>query len=127
MLTLPGDVPLVMPADIGEIICAHDRSPGFVIVPARDALGSNAILCTPPNRVPLRFGANSYFPHLDAARAHGAEPITVRSPRIALDVDEPEDLMEFMKVPSSTRTRMLVARFDLEIPSAGHSSSRSIA
>ena len=127
MLTLPGDVPLVTPVDIREIMSAHQKSPGFVIVPARDELGSNAILCAQPTRVPLRFGANSYFPHLDAARAHGVEPTTVVLSRIALDVDEPEDLVEFMKVPSSTRARMLVGRFDLGSTTAGPSIDRAIA
>ena len=127
MLTLPGDVPLVTPADIGEIVAAHRRTPGFVIVPARDELGSNAILCTPPDRVPLRFGSNSYFPHLDAARAHGVEPVTVRLPRIALDIDEPEDLAAFMAVPSSTRARQLVARLDLPLVGARSGATRATA
>jgi 2-phospho-L-lactate guanylyltransferase len=126
MLTIPGDVPLVTPPDFREIISAHRSSPSFVIVPARDELGSNAILCSPPNHVPLRFGANSYFPHLDAARAHGVEPTTVRLPRIALDVDEPDDLIEFMRVPSSTRARELAAQFDLGIGSAGPTKRRAV-
>ena len=127
MLTLPGDVPLVTPADIVEIIDAHRRSPGFVIVPARDELGSNAILCAAPARVPFRFGANSYFPHLDAARAHGVEPTTVRLAHIALDVDEPEDLVEFLQYPSSTRARRIVDGMGLAFECAGAASSKAIA
>ena len=67
-------------------------APAFTIVPARDDLGSNAVLCTPADAVPLRFGDNSFFPHLAAARAHGIEPNVVRLPRIALDIDTPDDL-----------------------------------
>lgn len=127
MLTLPGDVPLVTPADIREIITAHRRSPGFVIVPARDDLGSNAILCSQPTRVPLRFGANSYYPHLDVARAHGVEPVTVRLPRIALDVDEPEDLAEFMRIPSLTRARQVISNLDLGADHTSPTTSRALA
>ena len=77
-----------------------DRAAGaFTIVPARDELGSNAVLCSPADAVPLRFGDNSFFPHLDAAKAHGIEPEVVHLPRIALDIDTPEDLALFLRHP----------------------------
>lgn len=105
MLTLPGDIPLVSPDDIERVLEAHCRAPGFTIVPARDELGSNAILCAPAAAVPLRFGENSFFPHLAAARAYGIEPTILHLPRIGLDIDGPDDLAEFLKVPSRTRAR----------------------
>jgi 2-phospho-L-lactate/phosphoenolpyruvate guanylyltransferase len=113
MLTIPGDVPLVSPADIRHLLDIHRRNPGFTIVPARDERGSNAIVCSPADLVPLRFGADSFFPHLAAARACGVEPTTVHLPRIALDIDEPADLAAFMKVPSTTRARELLAWLEL--------------
>jgi 2-phospho-L-lactate guanylyltransferase len=110
MLTLPGDVPLVTPADIERIIGTHRGAPGFTIVPARDELGSNAILCSPADAVPLRFGENSYFPHLAAARARGIEPVSLALPRLGLDIDEPADLAAFLQIPSQTRARALLER-----------------
>jgi 2-phospho-L-lactate guanylyltransferase len=112
MLTIPGDVPLVSPADIRQLLDIHSRKPGFTIVPARDERGSNAIVCSPADLVPLRFGADSFFPHLAAARACGVDPTTVHLPRIALDIDEPADLAEFMKIPSTTRARGLLDRLE---------------
>ena len=64
-------------------------APSFTIVPAHDELGSNAVLCAPPFAVPLRFGDDSYFPHLMAARRQGIEPTIVRLPGIGLDIDHP--------------------------------------
>src|SRR5262245_2545715 len=113
MLTIPGDVPLVSPADVRHLLRAHRASPGFTIVPARDQRGSNAIVCTPPDLVPLRFGPDSFFPHLAAARSRGVDPTTVDLPRIALDIDEPADLFEFMRIPSRTRARALLERLRL--------------
>jgi 2-phospho-L-lactate guanylyltransferase len=113
MLTIPGDVPLVTAADIRQLLDIHSRKPGFTIVPARDEQGSNAIVCSPADLVPLRFGADSFFPHLAAARACGVDPTTVHLPRIALDIDEPADLAEFMKIPSTTRARALLDRLEL--------------
>jgi 2-phospho-L-lactate/phosphoenolpyruvate guanylyltransferase len=108
MLTLPGDIPLVSPSDVEHLLKSHREIPGFIIVPARDERGSNAIVCSPADLVPLRFGADSFFPHLVAARERGVNPNTVYLPRIALDIDEPEDVAEFMKIRSATRARALL-------------------
>jgi len=108
MLTVPGDVPLVTAAEIAVIMAAHRPAPSFTIAPSHDEQGSNAILLSPPDAVPLRFGANSFFPHLKAAEAQDIQPTIVRLPGIALDIDTPEDLAAFARVPSPTRTRALL-------------------
>jgi 2-phospho-L-lactate guanylyltransferase len=114
MLTLPGDVPLVTPRDIERVIDALRDTPSFVIVPARDELGSNAILCSPADAVPLRFGENSFFPHLAAARARGIEPVILPLANLGLDIDGPDDLAVFRALPSATRARALLERFTRE-------------
>jgi 2-phospho-L-lactate guanylyltransferase len=113
MLTLPGDIPLVEPDDIRELV-ATAPSP-FAIVPARDDLGSNAVLCAPPDIVPLRFGENSFFPHLAAAQARGIVPTVLRLPRIALDIDTPEDLALLLARPSRTRTWTLLEQWRIRL------------
>ena len=109
MLALPGDVPLVTPDEIGRIVAAHRPAPAFTIVPSHDEGGSNAVLVSPPDAVPLRFGIDSFFPHLRAAEDHGIQPTVLRLPGIALDIDNPEDLVAFARQPSPTRTRALLA------------------
>ena len=108
MLTMPGDVPLVTPDEIAQVVAAHNKVPDFVIVPAHDERGSNAILCAPPDAVPLKFGDDSFLPHLDAARRVGLEPKILRLPGLGLDIDNPADLAAFMKIPSKTHTRALL-------------------
>jgi len=103
MLVVPGDIPLVTAEEISTLLQAHATSQGFSIVPAHDACGSNAIVCSPPDRVPLSYGNDSYFPHLATARAHGIEPLICRLPGIALDIDHPDDLARFMATPSHTK------------------------
>lgn len=108
MITMPGDIPAATPAEIEAVLEAHPREgSGFTIAPAHDEKGSNAVLLSPPDAVPLRFGDDSYFPHLDAARRHGLEPRIVPCPGIAMDIDHPVDLRLFMALPQShgTRTR----------------------
>jgi 2-phospho-L-lactate guanylyltransferase len=109
MLTLPGDIPLVTADEIGQIVAAHRPAPAFTIVPSHDQGGSNAILLSPPDAVPLRFGIDSFFPHLRAAQAQGIRPTVLRLPGIALDIDNPEDLAPFARLPSPTRTRAFLA------------------
>ncbi|MGO9417801.1 2-phospho-L-lactate guanylyltransferase [Roseiarcus sp.] len=107
MMTMPGDIPRVSPAEITETLAAHGSAPSFTIVPAHDDLGSNTILCSPPDVVPPRFGEDSFFPHLDAARSRGIEPRVVRRPGIGMDIDHPVDLVNFLKMSPSVPTRTL--------------------
>jgi 2-phospho-L-lactate/phosphoenolpyruvate guanylyltransferase len=109
MLTLPGDLPLVTTTEIARLIRVHGPAPAFTIAPAHDDLGSNAILMSPPQAVPLRFGEDSFFPHLAAARAQGIEPCVVRLPGIAFDIDNPQDLQQFSRLGSATRAGTLIA------------------
>lgn len=108
MLTVPGDIPLVTAGEIARIIKAHPPAPSFTIVPSGDAGGSNAVLVSPPDAVLLRFGVDSFFPHLRAAEAQGIRPTVLRLPGVALDIDNPEDLAAFLRMPSQTRTRALL-------------------
>jgi 2-phospho-L-lactate guanylyltransferase len=114
MLTLPGDIPRVTAAEIDTVVSSCLPPPSFTIVPAHDAQGSNAVLCAPPGAVPLRFGDDSYFPHLAAARRAGIEPVVVRLPGIALDIDHPADLRMFLRAPRMpTRTLALLEEFGI--------------
>jgi 2-phospho-L-lactate guanylyltransferase len=115
MITLPGDIPATRASEIDAVLSAHLAAPSFTISPAHDDQGSNAVVCSPPELVALRFGDNSYFPHLDAARRHGIEPTVIRQPGIAMDIDHPLDLALFLRLPQSmgTRTRSLLDVLDV--------------
>ncbi len=120
MITLPGDIPAATSAEIDAVLAAHlaahPSGPSFTISPAHDDLGSNAVVCSPPNAVPLRFGENSYFPHLDAARRVGIEPTVIRQPGVAMDIDHPADLAAFLRLPQSAGTRTRAFLEDAGIP-----------
>jgi len=115
MLAIPGDIPRVTAAEIDAVLAARPPAPSFTISPAHDEMGSNAVLCCPPEVMALRFGDNSYFPHLDAARRHGVDPMIVPQPGIALDIDHPQDLRAFLSATPvrPTRTFTLLREFGL--------------
>ena len=110
MLTVPGDIPLVTATEVEELLTAHRPAPSFTIAPSHDELGSNAILMSPPDAVSLRFGDDSFFPHLAAARARGIEPMVVRLSGIALDIDNPTDLLHLARLRSRTRAGLWLAQ-----------------
>jgi 2-phospho-L-lactate guanylyltransferase len=129
MLTVPGDVPLVDADDIRALVeayrdASYRSARAFIIVPARDERGSNAVLCSPATAVPLRFGADSFWPHLAAAKRQGIEPTVLNLPRIALDIDTPDDLALFLATPSHTRSRALLETWRLHESGEGRNQAR---
>ena len=107
MLTVPGDIPRVTSAEIAAVIEARRPAPSLTIVPAHDERGSNAMLCSPPTVMTLRFGDDSFLPHLAAARALGIEPTIVKLPGIALDIDQPADLEALRRAKPHMPTRAI--------------------
>jgi 2-phospho-L-lactate guanylyltransferase len=116
MITMPGDIPAVRAGEIDAVLSAHRAAPSFTISPAHDDLGSNAVVCSPPEQVALRFGDNSYLPHLDAARRQGIEPTVVRQPGLAVDIDHPVDVALFLRLPQSAGTRTRALLEELGVP-----------
>jgi 2-phospho-L-lactate guanylyltransferase len=109
MLQLPADIPLLTPEDLAALLQAHGPAPAVTLAPSRDRRGSNAVACSPPDLLPLRFGDNSFIPHLQRARALGLEPRIVARPGLALDIDRPDDLAAFLAMPSPTRAYAYLA------------------
>jgi 2-phospho-L-lactate guanylyltransferase len=108
MLTIPGDVPLVTVEEVRRLVEAHDCTPDFIITPAHDERGSNAVLCAPPQLLALKFGDDSFRPHVEAAKRAGLKPKIIPLAGIGLDIDNERDLVAFLRIPSRTRARALL-------------------
>ena len=92
LLRLPVDLPLIEPRDIEALFNALPATPATVMVPSRDGDGTNALLRTPPDLFPSRFGPGSFAKHLAEARQAGIEPLVLRNSRIEIDIDDLQDL-----------------------------------
>ena len=105
-LVIPGDVPLTTASELEQIMNSIPTQ-GSLLVPAWDGRGTNAAFRTPADLFPLRFGNDSFQPHLRAAQATGQPCVTFRLPGIALDVDNPADLNQLAATPGNTRSQKL--------------------
>ena len=110
MAQVPGDIPLVTPEDIAALLHVHGEAPAVTLAPSRDERGTNAIVCSPPDVLPLRFGDDSFLAHRRRAQALGIEPQILRRPGLALDVDTPDELAAFLAAPSETRAYAYLAQ-----------------
>lgn len=111
-LVLPADIPLVTAVEI-KTIFAVAPSKGSVIVPSGEERGSNAVLRRPAGLFPLRFGNDSFQPHLRVAQSTGHPCVVLRLLGIALDVDSPADLVELLSAPGNTRAQQLARGWNI--------------
>jgi 2-phospho-L-lactate guanylyltransferase len=109
-LVIPADIPLLEAADVRAIYEAAPAK-GTVLVPAADQRGTNAVLRRPAELFPLRFGNGSFMPHLVAAIATRTTCVVLSLPRIALDIDTPEDLQQLVNAGSAKRSQRLARKF----------------
>jgi len=110
VLRLPIDLPLITAGDIEAIFEYDVAAPSVVIVPSRDGTGTNAILRRPPDLFPSHFGPGSLAKHLAETSAVGANCSVVELQSIALDIDDPNDLSEFIQRGQGTSAcELLVA------------------
>ena len=115
MFLIPADIPLITEEEINSVLKAHPSAPSLTIIPSRDKLGSNCILLSPPSRMPLKFGLDSYFRHLEIAQTNGLKINPMVFPGFGLDIDEPKDLFELLKVEGNTRSQKYIRHLNLVI------------
>jgi len=109
-LVIPADIPLIQAWEL-EMVLDQAPAQGSVLVPARDGRGTNAILRRPAALFPLRFGDDSFKPHLAAAQATGKPCVVLHLPGIAVDVDNPADLRHLASLAGESRAQRLARRW----------------
>lgn len=109
-LVIPGDIPLIEPGELAAIYSNAPRA-GSVLVPAHDRRGTNAILRRPAGLFPLRFGNDSFLPHLSVAKATHRPCVVLSLVGIGLDVDTPEDLQQLALSPGKKLSQECARRF----------------
>jgi 2-phospho-L-lactate guanylyltransferase len=96
MLVLPLDLPMLDTASLRALTrCRGGRA--AAIAPDRSRRGTNALLLQPADLIECDFGPDSFAHHVAALREIGVEPRIVARRALALDVDTPTDLAEWLE------------------------------
>lgn len=104
-IIVPGDVPLITGTDVDHVLHYHAN---VTIVPDSHKIGTNALVCTPPNAFPLVFDGRSYHPHVEAATRRGLQVRSVQLHAFAIDVDTADDLLYVDSSTKDSLTRRLL-------------------
>ncbi|HEY4826832.1 MAG TPA: 2-phospho-L-lactate guanylyltransferase [Solirubrobacteraceae bacterium] len=101
-LLVPGDCPMLMPADINALLEHPVGERSALIVPDRHGTGTNALLLTPPDVLAPSFGPDSRRRHLAEASAAGVPAEVVELDSLGLDIDTTDDLEALQRRLGST-------------------------
>jgi 2-phospho-L-lactate/phosphoenolpyruvate guanylyltransferase len=93
-LLVPGDCPLVDPAELDELVTTHHED--VVIVPDRHGSGTNSLVLDPAGQFQPKFGPGSRARHVEQAERKGLRHVVVTVPSLDLDIDTGDDLAELV-------------------------------
>ena len=113
MFLIPADIPLITEGEINSILEAHPPAPSLTIIPSNDMLGSNCLLISPPLKMTMKFGPDSYYQHQKIALKLGLKVNSMKLPGFGLDIDEPKDLLELLKSKGNTRSQKYLRQLNL--------------
>ena len=99
-LLVPGDTPLLDPAEVASLLAAPRA---VSIVPDRHGTGTNALVLSPPDAIAPSFGPGSLRRHVEAAGAAGVPEAVTRVATLMLDVDTGDDLSALMDALAGRR------------------------
>jgi 2-phospho-L-lactate guanylyltransferase len=106
VLLLPGDLPLVRPAELE--MAARAVASGALVLAASLADGGTGAIGLPAGaRTPLLFGPDSFRQHLAAAQALRLPLQVIEGGALGLDIDRPEDLGHILLAPATRSAAML--------------------
>ena len=112
VLVIPSDLPLVKVQDLEAILLEDIGAPSVIMAPSDDG-GTNALLKSPPDVIPSRFGPNSLSLHIREAEARNVPYQVLRLPSLATDIDSPQDMETFLNTPNSTLSLALAEEMGL--------------
>lgn len=106
---LHADLPLVDADALGSAL----RTLGSVVIAPSTDGGTNLLLRRPPRCIAARFGPESHRRHVEAARARGLPVAEIADPRLAIDLDGPDDILRVLDASRSGRARDVLDGLDV--------------
>jgi len=104
---VPADVPGITTEEVDALIAANSS---VTLLPDAENIGTNGMICSPPNAIEFIFDGKSFKPHADAAFANGLTPRIVPGSCFALDIDTPADLATLLDQQPRCQTAIYLNR-----------------
>ena len=105
--TIPADVPAVSAQEI-RTLCQDYPEVDVLLAPDRDGIGTNGLRVASADALALHFGEDSLRLHREEATRAGWRVQVISLPRLACDLDRPEDLAAFLRLKPATATLALL-------------------
>lgn len=105
ILVISADVPAATPEDLAAVAA----EPGVAVAPDHAGVGTNALWREPADVIEVAYGPRSGEEHERRARVAGAAFRSLALPRLALDIDRPEDLRAAAVADVGPATRSTLA------------------
>lgn len=96
MLVLHGDLPLLSHTALTNFIQYHPSE--LILATDHQGIGTNALLLPVSNHIDFQYGEGSCQKHLQQAKAHHLTHTKCLIPSLALDIDEPHDLLSVIHI-----------------------------
>ncbi len=93
IFVVPADVPLIKADEIDALLANHT---GVTLLPDAKRIGTNGLICSPPDAIELVFDGKSFEPHRRKALDAGIRPKIVPNSGFTLDIDRPTDLQQLL-------------------------------
>ena len=107
IFVVPADVPLISADEIDTLLESHRQ---VTLLPDRDRVGTNGLICSPPDAIELVFDGRSFEPHRRRALDAGIAPGIVTNSGFVLDVDRPGDLRCLLRLGPDSQTAVFLER-----------------
>jgi 2-phospho-L-lactate guanylyltransferase len=104
---VPADVPGVTTEQVDALI---QDNVSVTLLPDVEHVGTNGMICSPPNAIPFIFDGKSFKPHADAAFANHITPRIMPGSCFALDIDTPSDLQTLLAEQPRSQTAAYLMR-----------------
>lgn len=114
---VPADIPLLKADEVDAALSSHRR---VTIMPDDEKLGTNGLILTPGDAIPLLFDGKSFRPHLQSARDRGLDPDICPLPGFELDIDTPADLVTLLRSNRQTQTSIYLDKSGIAARLADH-------
>ena len=99
-----GDVPAATPGEVDELISLQQYPPYVTIAKAASDSGTNGMVLSPPDCIPMLYGTDSANKHVSMADQLDVPVEFVSLDGLGLDIDHPEDLAAFLAQSPSGET-----------------------